>query len=138
MYYDTSLAEETLRSVNYENGDVIPPNLIHGMCVHFSADNIELNDAALDAKNIFHTTQMAAWQRGPAQDVILDDLEPSTRQVLHVPEAMECLSEVNIPCGRTSPLFSKPMFHVLSMLHHWRIPKQLTCLSLTSGNHVPK
>ena len=54
MYYDTSLAEETLRSVNYENGAVIPPNLLHGKFVHFSADNIDINDAALDEKNIFH------------------------------------------------------------------------------------
>ena len=75
---DTSLAEESLGSMNYENDAVIPPNLVHGEFVHFSADSIDINDATLDGKNIFHGTQMAAWQRGPARD-----------NVLHVPEAMD-------------------------------------------------
>ena len=105
---DTSLGEETLRSMNYENGAVIPLNLMHGKFVHFSADNIDINDDWM-VKNTFHATQMAAWQRGPARDVILDDVKPSTSQVLHVPEAMERLSEVNIPSSEISPLFSKPI-----------------------------
>ena len=66
------------------------PALVHGKFVHFSADNIDINDVNLDGKNIFHGTQMAAWERGPARDVILDDQKPSTRYyVLHVPEAMD-------------------------------------------------
>ena len=77
---------------------------------------------------------MDAWQRGPAR-VILADLKPSTRQVLHVTESMERLAEVNIPSGKIS-LFSKPIES--PRLHHWRMPKQLTWLSRTSGNHVPK
>ena len=63
----------------------------------------------MDGKNTFHATQMPAWQRGPARDVIFDDLKPSTMQVLHVPEAMEILSEINIPSGEIGPLFSKPI-----------------------------
>ena len=76
---DISLAEETLRSMNYENDAVIPPILVNGKFVHFSAENIDINDATLDGENIFHGTQIAAWERGPAGDVILDDLKPSTR-----------------------------------------------------------
>ena len=56
--------------MNYENGAVIPSNLMHGKFVHFSADNIDINDATLDGKNTFHATQIAAWQRGPDRDVM--------------------------------------------------------------------
>ena len=50
---------------------------------------------------------MQLW--GPARDVLLDDLKPSARQVLHVPEAMKRLSNVNIPSGKILPLFSIPI-----------------------------
>ena len=37
--------------------------------VHFTCDNIDINDSSLDGKNSFHATQVAAWQRGPALDL---------------------------------------------------------------------
>ena len=71
------MAETTLQSMDLETCAVVPPNLVTGRFVHFSADNIDINDGTLDGKNTFHATQMAAWQREPAKGNIFDDIELS-------------------------------------------------------------
>ena len=79
---DVSLAKETLRSMNYENDAVIPPNLEYGKFVLFCVDNIDINDATSDGK-IYSMGHK--WLHGNG-DLPEDDLKPSTRQyVLHVP-----------------------------------------------------
>ena len=78
---DTALAESTLKSMNKDHGAVIPPNLTPDRFVHFTADNIDINDCTLDGKNTFHATQVAAWQQGPAKDMLLEDMKPSKRRV---------------------------------------------------------
>ena len=54
---DTTLSEHTLKSMDLETGAVIPPNLCKERFVHFTADNIDINDSTLDGKNTFHATQ---------------------------------------------------------------------------------
>ena len=42
-------------------GAVIPPKLVPGMFVTFSADNIDILDESLDGKNTFHATQVSSF-----------------------------------------------------------------------------
>ena len=58
---DTALAKHTLSTMNTENGTVIPVNLAEGRLIHFTADNIDINEGTLDGQNTFHATQYAAW-----------------------------------------------------------------------------
>ena len=44
---DTALAEKTLESMKY--GPIIPPNLVLGRFVHFTTDNIDINDIAVNS-----------------------------------------------------------------------------------------
>ena len=62
------------------DGSVLPPNLVKDRFVHFSADNIDINDRILDGENTFHATQVAAWQRGPPSKGILNCIKLSTRE----------------------------------------------------------
>ena len=89
--------------------DKFVKNLLKDKFTHFSADNIDFNDSTLDGKNAFHATEVAAWQRGPAPDVQLNDLFPSKKGTLVVPEAMEKLIPANIVEGKSSPAFSEPI-----------------------------
>ena len=63
IYIYLILAECTPLTMCNENGAVIPPNLVHCGFLHFTADNIDINDSTLGAKNTSHCTQMAAWFR---------------------------------------------------------------------------
>lgn len=102
---DTALAESTLKSMD-TLGSVLPPNLVKGRFVHFTADNIDINEANLDGQNSFHATQLAAWQRGPPKDSHLRDIELSDKDTLIVPEEMSLLLSPNIE-GASTPKFSK-------------------------------
>ena len=103
---DNALAEHTIQNMDTDNGVVIPPNLTPGKFVHFSADNIDINDSSLDGKNTFHATQMAAWQRGPAPDLNLHDLVPSKHKSLAVPDAMNTIIEANVRETLRAPVFN--------------------------------
>ena len=100
---DTSLAESTLKTMDTETGAVIPPNLVPNRFVHFTCDNIDINDSSFDVKNSFHATQIAAWQRGPEADIGLKDLRPSPNTSLKVPEVMEQLSPAAVMTGKLEP-----------------------------------
>ena len=100
---DTGMAETTLQSMDLETGAILPQNLVAGRFVHFSVDNIDINDGTLDGKNTFHATQMAAWQRGPAKGKILDDIEPSNSATLQVPEILDKIFEVYFAHGSAKP-----------------------------------
>ena len=80
---DTALAENTLQTMSTD-GSVLPPNLVKYRFVHFSTDNIDINDRTLDGKNTFHATQVAAWQRRPPSKDILNCIKLSTRETLNV------------------------------------------------------
>lgn len=71
-----------------DNGSVVPPNLVEGRFVHFSTDNVDINEATLDGKGTFHATQVAAWQRGPPKVNLLDGIKFSNTGTLHIPDAM--------------------------------------------------
>ena len=71
---DTTLAKHTLSTMNTENGTVIPVNLAGGHFIHFTADNIDINEGTLDGQNIFHAAQYAAWQRGPESVGVLQNI----------------------------------------------------------------
>ena len=68
---DTALAK------HMENGTVIPVNLADGRFIHFTADNIDINEGTLDRQNTFHATQYAAWQRGPESVGVLQNITPT-------------------------------------------------------------
>ena len=44
--------------MNTENGAVIPVNLAEGHFIHFTADNIDINEGTLDGQNTFHAMHM--------------------------------------------------------------------------------
>jgi len=90
-----------------QTGAVIPPNLLRDRFVHFTADNIDMNDATLDGKKTFHATQAAAWQRGPAPDLLLSNLKPSNKTKLDVPTAMNELIPVSIIEGHADVTFQE-------------------------------
>ena len=103
---DTGMAESTLKSIDKDTGAVVPPNLVPGRFVHFSADNIDINDSSLDGKNTFHATQIAVWQRGPPEETILDNVKPSDKVTLDIPPVLNKIYEV-IPTKETdTPDFS--------------------------------
>jgi len=62
--------------MNTANGAVVPPNLVPERFLHFTCDNIDINDSSLDGMNSFHATQVAAWQHGPSLDMGLQNLKP--------------------------------------------------------------
>jgi hypothetical protein len=105
LQVDTGLAESVLDSLDPNSGSVIPPNLVEGKFVHFSADNIDILDETMDGKNTFHATQIAAWQRGAEKDMLLENLKPSTKRCLNVPESMNALYPVEVKRGL--PVFLK-------------------------------
>ena len=63
LQVDNALAEKTIDSMDPDTGAVVPPNLVPESFVHFTCDNIDINDSTFDGKNTFHATQLAAWQR---------------------------------------------------------------------------
>ena len=71
---DSLLAKKTLDTMN-KDGSVVPPNLVSNRFVHFSADNIDINEHTLDGKQTFHATQIAAWQRGPPRQNIFHGID---------------------------------------------------------------
>ncbi len=48
LQIDTALAQKTLESMDNESGAVVPGNIDAGEFVHFTADNIDINDGTLD------------------------------------------------------------------------------------------
>lgn len=100
---DTALAESTLRTMDMDTGAVVPPNFVPNRFVHFTCDNIDINDSSFDGKKSFHATQVAGWQRGPEADMELNDLHPSKKTSLQVPEIMEQLSPAAVVTGKTEP-----------------------------------
>ena len=103
LQVDTSLAESTLQAMDADTGAVIPPNFVEDRFVHFTCDNIDINDSSFDGKNSFHATQVAGWQRGPEADMGLKDLRPSKKTSLQVPEIMEQISPSEVMTGRIEP-----------------------------------
>ena len=77
LQVDTALAESTLTRMDPLTGTVVPPNLVPDRFIHFTCVNIDINNASLDGKNTFHTTQMAAWQRGQEPDMGLGAMKLS-------------------------------------------------------------
>ena len=109
LQVDTSLAENTLKSLDQATGAIIPPNIVANKFIHYTCDNIDILDETLDGKNTFHETQMAAWQRGKTNYASLKHLEPYIRQALVVPTVLEELHHVSILPGRDKPVFTSPV-----------------------------
>ena len=104
---DTALATHTLSSMDGETGAVIPPNLAEGRFIHFSADNIDINEGTLDGQKKFHATQIAAWQRGPEPVDILESIFPSKQTSLDVPEEMNTIFPSYVREGSAEPIFKQ-------------------------------
>ena len=61
LQVDTSLAENTLKTLDQATGATIPSNMMANKFIHYTCDNIDILDETLDGKNTFHATQLAAW-----------------------------------------------------------------------------
>lgn len=59
LQVDTALAKTILKSMNSETGAIRPPNFVSNRFVHFTCDNIDINDQSLDGKDTFHAMQIA-------------------------------------------------------------------------------
>ena len=104
LQVDTALAEKTLESVDPATGAVTPTNFTQGRFVHFTCDNININDTSFDGKNSFHATQVAAWQSvGPESDMGLQTINPSTRTILQVPQVIQEIVPAAIQEGKAEP-----------------------------------
>ena len=85
---DTGLAKKTLETMG-DDGAIVPQNLVQGRFVHFSADNVDINEYTLDGKGTFHATQVTAWQRGPPEGDLLEGIDLySKSETLNIPKAM--------------------------------------------------
>ena len=100
---DTALATHTLSTMDKETGAIIPANLVQGRFIHFSADNIDINEGTLDGQNTFQATQYAAWQRGPISVDPLENVSPTQQVTLNVPEEMNIILLVHIREGSVEP-----------------------------------
>ena len=83
-----------------ENDSVVPPYLLPGIFVDFAADNVDILGEKLNGKNTFHATQIAAWQKGAESNLTLENLKPSTKHSLSVPESND-----TVAVKRSSPVF---------------------------------
>ena len=106
---DKTLAEDTLKSMDDETGAIIPPNLVSGKFVHFSADNIDIHDESLTGKQMFHATQLAAYQRIDREyQVPLSHIKTFTKkQKINIPEVITKIPQIPIQNDKLSP-FIKP------------------------------
>ena len=102
---DIALAKHTLSTVSEDNGTVIPVNLAEGRFIHFTADNIDINEGTLDGQYTFHETQYAAWQRGPESVGLLQNITQAESAALKVPEEMNAILPAYIREGTTEPQF---------------------------------
>ena len=103
LQVDSALAENTLKSLDPLTGAVTPPNFVRDRFVHFTCDNIDINDSSLNGHDSFHATQVAGWQRGPDQDIGLDGMRPSKNTTLKVPEILEQVIPATVFEGKTEP-----------------------------------
>ena len=70
---------------------------------------LSFSNETLNGKQTFHATQVAAWQRGPAPNVMFDQMTPSAKRVVDVPDVMNCLFSINMPAKKPTPIFPSPV-----------------------------
>ena len=116
----------------------MPPYLLPGIFVDFAADNVDILGEKLDGKNTFYATQIAAWQKGAESNLTLENLKPSTKHSLSVPESKD-----TVAVKRSSPVFPgavrKEWFDAVKMTKILSVlPKQLiwhsTCYDIKSSD----
>lgn len=71
-----------------DDGAVVPQNLVKGRFVHFSTDNVDINEYTLDGKGTLHATQVAAWQCDAPEGDVLIGIDISKPGTFQIPEAM--------------------------------------------------
>ena len=67
------------------NRAVNPTHLAPGRLVHFSADNIDINDGTLDGKHTLHGTPHTTSQRRPSRVITLNSMTPAKHATFPVP-----------------------------------------------------
>ena len=105
LHIDTALAKHTLSTMDVTTGSVMPPGLVRGTFVHYTADNIDILDETLDGKNTFHATQLTAWQRGSYNTDVLKTLQLGKRHQIDVPYVMKTLIAANVFVGKENPTY---------------------------------
>ena len=94
MYFNwinTALAENTLTKMDLVNRAVIPPQLATGRLMHFSVDNIDINDGTLDGKHTLHATLYKTWQRVPSHVSTLKSMTLAKHAMFAVPGVMDTI-----------------------------------------------
>ncbi len=87
----------------FENNDnlFVPDNLVKLKFVQFAADNIDIIEETIDGKGTFHATQIAAFQRGPAEEVHQPKpLDGSDRNLQGMSQEMNKLVESHYNTGK--------------------------------------
>ena len=84
---DNALTKTTLETTG---GDcaVVSHYLVKDRFVHFSTNNVNINENTLDGKGTCHATQMATWRRGPPEGDLLIEIDISKTEASHIREAM--------------------------------------------------
>lgn len=104
---DTTIATDQLARFEENGNVVIPRTLVADRFVQFSADNLDIIEETLDGKGTFHVTQMAAFQRGPPQQL---NREASTignaKSLKSIPTELNQLQTAKIGPQRPSPKFA--------------------------------
>ncbi len=79
----------------------MPDNLVKLKFVQFAADNIDIIEETIDGKGTFHATQIAAFQRGPAEEVHQPKpLDGSDRNLQGMSQEMNKLVESHYNTGK--------------------------------------
>ena len=106
----TTIAESAI-STFQKHGVVIPKNLVPGMFLQFSSDNIDILGDTVDGRNTFHATQIVAFQRGPkttsSENIIIFDATSKNTTLKHVPTDINRI----LSAARIRNKTLKPKFH---------------------------
>ena len=66
---------------------------------------MDILDETMDAKNTFHATQIAAWQGGTEDMLLLDSVSPSKKRSLKIPESIDEIERIVV--RESNPFFMK-------------------------------
>ena len=121
LQIDTSLAQQTLQTLDKVTGAVTPPNLLavlppehsqvskRSPILQVTADNIDILTDTPNGKNTFHGTQMVAFQHGCAStENVLESIVVGQETTLDVPDIVSEIFQVQTSC-KIEPIFSQPV-----------------------------
>ena len=108
---DTTLANDTLTSLDEKTGAVIPKNIVPGSFIHYSADNIDIDTNTNDGKGMFHATQVTAYQRSDGSSTLpYSHIENfSKKSTLQVPRILTKIPTIRVKNEQSAPTMEYPI-----------------------------